>query len=187
MTLEANRWERMQAVFERALEAPGRERPAVLDAACGDDLALRREIEAMLAVAAPEHALAIERLVVTETSETAPRADPTIGQRFGAWRVVDVLGHGGMSTVYLAERADSQYEQRVALKIVRGGAFGESARQFHAERQSLARLSHPNIARLLDAGFTPDGSAYMVMEYVDGTPLTDYSDAHHLEIESRLA
>ncbi len=186
MTLDANRWERMQAVFERALEAPVHERPAVLDAACGDDPALRREIEAMLAVAAPEHALAIERLLVTDASEAAPSADPTIGQRFGAWRVVGVLGHGGMSTVYLAERADRQYEQRVALKIVRGGAFGEPARQFHAERQILARLSHPNIARLLDAGCTPDGSAYMVMEYVDGIPLTDYSDAHRLEIESRL-
>src|SRR5262245_15153796 len=119
MTLEANRWQRLEAVFEEVLAAPVGERPAFLDRRCGDDPALRHELEAMLAVEAPEHALAIERLVA-ESADAAPPIDPIIGSRLGAWRVVDVLGQGGMGTVYLAERADTQYELQVALKGVRG-------------------------------------------------------------------
>ena len=91
-----------------------------------------------------------------------------------------------MGTVYLAERDDGQYQQRVALKLVRGPARPDGSLRFTAESHILARLSHPNIARLIDAGHTPEGSAYLVMEYVDGSPVTEYADAHRLTVDDRL-
>lgn len=187
MTHESERWQQMESVFAAALVMPIGERPAFLEAACRGDPTLREEIEAMLAAEAPERALAIEQLLVDDEASHAPGRDPMIGMQLGAWRVVDLLGRGGMGTVYLAERADGQYEQRVALKVIHGGAFAEPRTlRFHAERHILARLSHSNIARVLDAGFTPEGSAFMVMEYVDGLPITRYCDAHALTLEDRL-
>ena len=138
----------------------------------------------MLAADGPEHALEIERLV-HDGGEPSLDPDPFIGMRLGPWLVVDVLGRGGMGTVYLAERDDGQYEQRVALKLVRGPARDGPLR-FTAESHILARLSHPNIARLIDAGHTPEGSAYLVMEFVDGSSITAYADAHRLTVDDRL-
>ena len=106
----------------------------------------------MLAAESPHCALRIERLVHDEA--IAPLdADPLVGVRLGVWRVLDPIGHGGMGSVYLAERADGQYDQRVAIKLIRGASRAAgAATRFKAETQILARLSHPNIARLLDAG-----------------------------------
>ena len=166
-TRDPSWWERLDDAFQGALELPPGDRNRYLDRACGTDLRLRAEVEAMLAAEAIE----IERLVHDEPC--SPEADPFIGMRLGSWRIVDRLGHGGMGTVYLAERADGQYEQRVALKIVRSPSHHPGASpRFKAEAHILGRLSHPNIARLLDAGVTPEGSAYLVMEDVDGCPVT---------------
>jgi serine/threonine-protein kinase len=182
MHREGDWWSRLEVAFHGAAELPLDDRPAYLDRVCGGDLALRTEVDALLAANTPDRALGIERMV-----PDADFADPFIGMRLGAWLIVDLIGRGGMGTVYLAERADGQYEQRVALKIVhvQSETFGASWR-FQAERHILARVSHPNIARLLDAGLTPEGSAYLVMELVDGSPITTYCDDHRLTVADRL-
>jgi serine/threonine-protein kinase len=110
-----------------------------------------------------------------------------IGDRIGPYRILRTLGVGGMGEVFLAERADAQFEQRVAIKFVHGGAVAQGMlSRFKMERQILAQLDHPNIARLLDGGSTPDGSAYLVMEYIDGVAIDVYCDRHRLDVASRL-
>ena len=109
------------------------------------------------------------------------------GQRLGQYRILSKLGSGGMGDVYLAERADEEYQQRVAIKLVRAGAFSPQVQgRLRLERQILATLQHPNIARLLDGGRTPDGTPYLVMEYIEGEPIDVYCDRRRLPIEERL-
>jgi Tol biopolymer transport system component len=109
------------------------------------------------------------------------------GRHFGTWRVIEEIGRGGMATVYLAERADGQFRMRAALKILRYGIYGEDVlRRFERERQILADLDHPNIVRLLDGGVAEDGRPYLVMDYVDGLPLTEYLSTHPLTLAARL-
>lgn len=109
------------------------------------------------------------------------------GQEVGRFRVIERLGQGGMATVYLAERADGTYDQRVALKVLRRGLDTEDlVRRFVTERQILSSLSHPNIARLLDGGSTPDGRPFLVMELVEGEAITDWADGRHLGVSARL-
>ncbi|MGE0814100.1 MAG: tetratricopeptide repeat protein [Vicinamibacterales bacterium] len=177
-------WQALDALFHAARDRPPAARAAFLTEACPEDPALRAEVEAMLEAEAPEHALAIERLVPDPPA--APASDPIVGMRLGPWKVVDVLGHGGMGTVYLAERADGQYRQRVALKLVPGAAAGPQSSRFAVELEALARLTHPNIAHLIDAGTTPEGSPYLVMEFVDGQPITAACDAGQLSVADRL-
>lgn len=120
-----------------------------------------------------------------ETIETD--APSIINQRIGNYRVERELGHGGMGVVYLARRADEQYENSVVIKVVRRGMDTDDiVRRFRNERQILAGLNHPNIARLYDGGATSDGLPYIVMEYVEGTPVTDYCDRHRLTTNERL-
>ncbi|HEY1315541.1 MAG TPA: serine/threonine-protein kinase, partial [Steroidobacteraceae bacterium] len=107
------------------------------------------------------------------------------GDRIGPYRVLRTLGVGGMGEVFLAERADAEFEQQVAIKVVYGGTRGVRSR-LKIERQILAQLDHPNIAHLLDGGSLPDGTAYIVMEYVDGIPIDAYCDSNRLDIEARL-
>ena len=110
-----------------------------------------------------------------------------MGQILGDYRIVELIGEGGMGTVYRAVRADAEYQQAVAIKIVRGGFDSSTlAERFRQERQILANLSHPNIARLLDGGTTPDGLPYLVMEFIAGKPLTSYCNDHQLDITERL-
>ena len=147
---------------------------------------LRDEIDAMLAAAGGDRALAVERLIV-DSSPEARDADPWLGTCLGPWRLVDVLGRGGMGTVYRAERADGQYQQEVALKLVRSGPRDPYAiERLRTERQVLAHLRHPNIAGLLDGGFASDGTPYLVMELVDGVPINEWCAAERLSLEASL-
>src|SRR5271155_4174136 len=110
-----------------------------------------------------------------------------MGDRMGPYRVLRTLGAGGMGEVYLAERADAQFEQQVAIKVVHGGALGGAMHsRLKLERQILAQLDHPNIAHLTDGGELPDGRAYIVMEYVDGIAIDAYCDSNRLDIVARL-
>jgi serine/threonine protein kinase/Flp pilus assembly protein TadD len=110
-----------------------------------------------------------------------------MGDRIGPYRVLRTLGTGGMGEVYLAERADAQFEQQVAIKVVHGGALAVAMHsRLKLERQILAQLDHPNIAHLLDGGALPDGSAYIVMEYVDGVAIDAFCDSNRLDINARL-
>ena len=185
--MDAERWERIQTLFMTALEREAAERTAFLDEACADDPALRRQVEALLHAHEDSHALAIEnRLLNVEPIEAAD-PEQLLGRRVGPYRLQHLLGQGGMGEVYLALRDDAQYQQQVALKLVRPGLHtADVARRFRAERQILARLTHPHIARLLDGGVADDGRPYLVMEYVDGVPLTTFCDTHRLAIDERL-
>src|ERR1700730_1932224 len=109
------------------------------------------------------------------------------GDRIGPYRVLRTLGVGGMGEVYLAERADAEFEQQVAIKVVFGSALARGVQsRLKSERQILAQLDHPNIAHLLDGGSLPDGTAYIVMEYIDGIPIDAYCDSNRLDITARL-
>jgi serine/threonine protein kinase/tetratricopeptide (TPR) repeat protein len=121
-----------------------------------------------------------------ERTTVNSRGGPVVERRIGAYRILRELGHGGMGTVYLAARADDQYQKRVAVKVIRGLDTAEVVRHFRRERQILAGLDHPNIARLFDGGTTDDNLPYFVMEYVEGQPLDRFCDERKLSIEERL-
>jgi eukaryotic-like serine/threonine-protein kinase len=185
-------WSRLSPLLDELLELPAGPRAARLQEACAGDEALKGHLERLLAAdevgsfldetAAPFHAL------VADAADSAPADDaPAAGARCGPWRLVRELGHGGMGTVFLAERADGQFQQQVALKVVkRGMDTDEILRRFLAERQILARLQHPHIARLLDGGVTEDGRPYFVMEHVEGTSIAAYCLGAGLSLEARL-
>ena len=120
------------------------------------------------------------------TAADGPETELGEGERLGAWRLLRRLGSGGMGAVYLAERADGHFEQRAAIKLIRGVPNADMLVHFTRERQILATLQHPNIARLLDGGATPAGQPYLVMEYVEGEPIDAYCAAHALPLDARL-
>ena len=184
---------RLLALFEQALDVPPTRRAEFLERVAAGDAALRQELISLLdahdsseayfeslaqAVVAPAYAAVID---------SAPSAARWEGRRVGAYRLVREVGRGGMARVFLAERADGQFEQQVALKLLRPGFDSEvDVERFRAERQILASLNHSSIARLLDGGVTDDGLPYLVLEYVDGQPLDRYCEAQALSTRQRL-
>ncbi len=182
--IDSERWRAVDRLFAAALERPPAERSGFLDAACAGDPALRREVEKLLA-ADEEGAGFLER----PPSELLDLAldDREEGGRLGPYRLLRRIGSGGMGAVYLARREDEQYQRDVAIKILRSGlASTDALHRFLAERQILARLEHPNIARLYDGGRTEDGRPYLVMELVEGTPVDEYCDRRRLTVDQRL-
>jgi serine/threonine protein kinase len=181
--VNVERWDEIDALFDEALGVPPELRAAFLDRACGTDRELRDAVEGL--IAADENAKTfLERppLVVLDGGEEAGE-----GSRFGPYRIERLLSRGGMGTVYLATRDDGQFERRVALKILHPGTNDpDSLQRFRAERQILARLEHPSIARLYDGGETEQGVPFLVMEYVEGLPLDTYCDRNRLGIDDRL-
>jgi non-specific serine/threonine protein kinase/serine/threonine-protein kinase len=178
----AQPWGRVKDVLAGVLERAAADRAAFLDSACGEDTALRREVESLLeAHAAAEASAFIE-------SPTGPlRALASLeGHIVGPYRVLGEIGRGGMGAVYRAVRADDQYEKQVALKIV-GQHDPDLVRRFLAERQILANLDHPGIARLIDGGATEDGLPWLAMEFVEGRPITEYVRTRRLPLRERLA
>ena len=192
LVLTAERWLRAKAITADALERPERERPTFVAGACGGDETLLHEVESLLAAhAGAGEFLEESGLAATGAADVVAAAQAALpgaaGRRIGPYRILRELGHGGMGVVYLAERADAAFEKQVAIKVVRGGFAGASLMQrFREERRILATLEHPNIARLLDGGATEDGLPYLVMEYVDGIPLDEYSQARALSVAQRL-
>jgi eukaryotic-like serine/threonine-protein kinase len=184
--MDSVHWQRVEELFELANAQPVEARRQFLAESCGQDRRLRDELEAMLAAGGDDRALAVERFIVDRQADAAG-ADPLLGNSLGPWRLVSALGHGGMGTVYRAERADGQYRQEVAVKLVRSGPRDPYAiERFRTERQVLARLIHPNIAGLVDGGFASDGTPYLVMELVDGIPITEWCVSERLPLEGRL-
>ncbi|MEP0547108.1 MAG: serine/threonine-protein kinase [Rhodothermales bacterium] len=198
LAIDPARWQRLAPLLDEALDLPSDARAAFLDAACrmpdgSPDLALRLDLEQLLAAddeagdflddSAADWAATLIEDIERATAEPSLEA----GAPVGPYRVVRTLGQGGMGTVYLAERADGQFEQRVALKLIRPGmGRHEILRRFLQERQILARLQHPHIARLLDGGITAEGQPYFAMEFVDGQPITEYCDERRLNLDERL-
>jgi len=179
--MEPQRWQRVKQILDEALDLDPAQRTTFIATVCGGEPDLCAEVESLLA-AEDEAGDFIEEPVFAETGR--PLA---AGQRVGVWRVLREIGRGGMGAVYLAERADEAFEKRVALKVIRRSAgAAEIVRRFRAERQILARLEHPHIARLLDGGTTEDGRPYLVMEHVEGQPIDDFCDAARLDLRQRL-
>jgi eukaryotic-like serine/threonine-protein kinase len=178
-------WQRLEDLFHAALERPPAERAAFLAEACGDDPELRVEVERLLE--ADAQASVFVGSASAELGRVAASVAPQ-SEQIGSYRIIRELGRGGMGTVYLAERADAQFSMRVAIKLIKRGMDSDAVlARFRHERQILAGLEHPNIARLLDGGTTPEGLPYFVMEYVDGQPIDEYCRAHALAVNARLA
>ncbi len=181
--MPAERWRLIREVFQATLDRPEAERTAFLVSACGNDTALRAEVQSLLA----SH-LQAERFL-SEPAAAPPETDlDRVRTRIGAYEVEGTIGHGGMGTVYRAVRDDDTFRKTVALKLAHGGlrsTFLE--RRFLQERNILARLQHPNIAMVLDGGTTPEGQPYLVMERVEGQPITEYCAARALGLRERLA
>jgi serine/threonine protein kinase/tetratricopeptide (TPR) repeat protein len=186
--MNPERYRQVKQVFQAVLDVEPTARAAYLREACAQDEELQREVESLLAshddagefIEAP----AVPARTESDTSNELPSA---IGQRIGPYQILRELGHGGMGTVYLATRADDQFKKRVAIKLVRRGMDSHFiVRRFRHERQILASLDHPNIARLYDGGTTEDGSPYFVMEYIEGLPLDEYCDRQQLSTAARL-
>ncbi|MGZ6971825.1 MAG: serine/threonine-protein kinase, partial [Thermoanaerobaculia bacterium] len=178
------RWAEIQGLLHDALKRPAHERPAFLDEACRGDAELKSEAASLLAASE-------EATDFLETPAVPSAADVVVEeperQHVGPYRVIRLLGSGGMGHVYLAVRADEQYQKRVAIKVVKRGTDTDFVlRRFRQERQILAGLDHPNIARLLDGGNTEDGLPYFVMEYVEGEPITTFCERRGLEVRERL-
>ena len=181
-------WQKVEELLDAALELEPAERQRFLEASCAGAPALRREVESLLAceegadgfLGAPALALAADFFDGDAPEDRA-------GQTVGHYRLVREIGRGGMGAVFLAERADGEFKQEVALKVVRRSlADPELARRFRREREILAPLNHPNIARLLDGGVSADGEPFLAMEYVEGVRIDDYCDAQSLPARARL-
>ncbi|HEX6307495.1 MAG TPA: protein kinase [Longimicrobiales bacterium] len=187
-------WRRIEPILDEAFDLEPAQRASFVDRACAGDAELRAAVEALLRadeeaggfLESPDRAAAPASVRASDPS-SPPDASAREGERIGAFRIVRELAAGGMGVVYLAERADGQFEQRVALKLIRRSLVGEEPRQrFLRERQILARLQHANIAFLLDGGVTADGLPWYAMEFVDGTPITRYCEDHAVPVEERL-
>ncbi|HEV7764958.1 MAG TPA: serine/threonine-protein kinase [Thermoanaerobaculia bacterium] len=180
--------QRLETIFLRVVEAPPEERQAILERECAGDERLLRDVESLLAHDDGGGATAIRSLLSEEAASLAGNLEQRwIGRRIGAWKITGILGRGGMGAVYAVARDDGAFQQHAALKIVRADVDSEHGRRrFLEERQILAHLNHPNIARLLDGGETDDGVPFLVMEAVDGLPITEHCDAHNLPLHARL-
>ncbi len=186
--LTPTRLERLQALFEEALEHPAAERAALLETLEPGDEYLRTEVLAL--IRAHERGEDEFRSPVSGSAliDAATGEDRWVGTRVGAYRVVRLVGVGGMGAVYEAARDDDQYKKRVAVKFLHRHVGSESAlARFRAERQILANLNHPNIAALDDGGVTDDGQPYIIMEYVDGLPITQWCDEKNMSVPDRLS
>ena len=185
MTID--RWNRIEEIFQSALERPSSERSEYIAQACGDDKELLAEIESLLASDAGGDTT-FRSMVEADVQKLAQAPSSSeIGLRIGPYRLVRELGSGGMGVVYLAVRSDDQYFQFVAIKMIRKGLEWPSlVQRFRAERQILATLTHPNIGAILDGGETEDGRPFIVMEYVEGQPITLNSESRGLSIRQRV-
>jgi len=187
------RWEQIRSVVEMALEAEPNQRTALLDQACSSDPSMRHEVQALLDLAKNAASSFLESPpemddgwisnIDAASSARGLQAGQVFAERF---QLVRKLGEGGMGQVWLADQTAPVCRQ-VALKFIRAGMYDESlVKRFQAERQSLAIMDHPSIAKVFDAGTTPQGQPYFVMEYVPGLPITEYCDQKKLKIFERL-
>jgi eukaryotic-like serine/threonine-protein kinase len=208
MSINKEREQQIELISHAALARDNGERDTFIKQACAGDPELQNEVKARIAMLDKTQAYQLTNnpqtfitadhpnlesttqlfsdaatMGLTEEEQSSLFIEPTVGQ----YRIIRILGQGGMGTVYLAQRDDEQYKKKVAIKVVRFGLDTEFViKRFRNERQILASLDHPNIAKLLDGGATQDGRPYFVMEYVEGKPITEYADDHRLSTVERL-
>ncbi len=179
-------WEQVKDVVDAVLDLAPEARAHYLDEACVEPV-VRRYVESLVySYQQAGSFLDVAAIMPVDTLvESAP--EPWTGRRLGAYKLIEIIGEGGMGEVYRAVRADDQYQMQVAVKLVRGGFDSRlTLARFKAERQILADLDHPNITRLVDGGATEEGQPFLVMEYVRGLPLDQYCDQHRLNVTARL-
>jgi eukaryotic-like serine/threonine-protein kinase len=180
--MSLDRWQQVKAMFSSALDHPPAERQRFLEQACGQDTQLLEEVRSLLI-----YEQSTQTTASRSASASGEPASAILGQCLGPYQLVREIGRGGMASVYMAIRTDDQYRKRVAIKVVnRVLGSEEVVRRFLGERQTLAVLDHLNIVKLLDGGTSTDGLIYLVMDYVEGMSITEYSDAHRLTIRERL-
>jgi eukaryotic-like serine/threonine-protein kinase len=185
--MNPERWRQVKRVLDGALALETSGQSRYLEEACLGDPELRDEVESLLR----HHEFAgsefLKQPAVELQESPAAPPQPRLGRRLGVYQILEEVGHGGMGAVYRAARVDGQYQKQVAVKLVRGG-FDTSfvLERFRQERQILASLDHPHIARLLDGGTTEDGVPYLVMELIEGQPIDQYCDDHLLNVTQRL-
>jgi serine/threonine protein kinase len=193
--MEADRWERIEQLCQAALERDEAQQTAFLEAACGADHDLRREVESLLAhrrraenfLETPAMQIAARALAL-ENSSRAGDASRLVGRLVSHYRIVEKVASGGMGDVFRAVRADGTYDKQVAIKFIQGARSTEFfLARFQNERQILADLDHPNIARLLDGGTTEQGLPYLVMEFIEGLPIDEFCTQKGLNVHERLA
>jgi len=182
------RWQKVKEVLATVLEAPASNRDACLEQLCAGDDSLRREVELLLNQQDQMQSQFLDETSLAEAAAAVlPGENSSVGRRVGAYKTLERIGVGGMGEVYRAVRADGQFAKEVAVKLVRGGFDSASvSERFRNERQILASLDHPNIARLLDGGTANDGMPYLVMELIDGERIDIYCDRNKLTINDRL-
>ncbi len=201
--MSPERWRQIEALFDEVIDLTPAERQKILEARCNGDDELRSEVEKLLAndesagnfIESPVWTdssflnSSAKKIISDSIDRQVPSArnDSFTGQQIGPYRIVGEIGRGGMGAVYRAERADGEFSQRVAIKLIKRGMDSDFIiRRFRHERQILASFEHPFIARLLDGGSTKDGVPYFVMEYIEGETLYTYCDKKKLSIEERL-
>ena len=177
---KTGQWEKVKELFDAALEYDAADRDEFLNNACGSDASLRNEVESLLSAYGRSDELSRPAVPAAGVHEVQPL------ESIGPYKLVRKIGEGGMGQVWLAEQT-APLHRAVALKLIRAGMYDESLlRRFKAERQSLALMDHPSIAKVFDAGATPEGQPYLVMEYVPGEPITKYCDRKKLGVRERL-
>ncbi|GLC26954.1 serine/threonine-protein kinase [Roseisolibacter agri] len=183
-----DRFRRADAIFDAALDLPDDEQTAYVARACADDVELRDEVLELLRASHSDGGLldGAAAPIAALLADSGAAADVEVPTRVGAYRVVREIGRGGMGRVFLAERADAEFDQRVALKLLQHASPG-LVRRFLAERRILARLEHPAIARLIDGGVAANGLPYFALEYVEGEHVDRYCAARELSLDARLA
>ncbi|MEW6126005.1 MAG: protein kinase [Acidobacteriota bacterium] len=185
-------WQKIEELFNQAVEMPPDSRDVFLREACGDNSELRAQVEKLIQADEDagdfiESTVPLSHITKFADALNDYPVDGMIGRKVGAYEVEREIGRGGMGAVYLASRADKVFFKRVAIKLIKRGMDTDFIiRRFRNERQILANLDHPNIARLLDGGTTDDDLPYFVMEYIEGEPLTRYSDKRKLSLADRL-
>jgi Tol biopolymer transport system component len=185
---DSENWAVVQALFDQASALPPDARSAFLDRECADEN-IRCEVRSLLEYSSANlDTLAAEIAAETAAVTREPNPDERlIGARIGPYKVEVIVGHGGMGAVYRASRDDREFSQQVAIKLVRAAMqSADTLQRFKQERQILAKLAHPNIARLLDGGSTSDGIPYLVMEFIEGESITAWCRARALSIEQKL-
>jgi serine/threonine protein kinase len=190
MPMTPERHKRVRAIYEGALEKDPAEHNAFIDLECQGDEEIRREVELLLDTRNAMIGWLSEPLLDSAGSIAASLAalpPPMEGRQLSGYKLIKEIGSGGMGSVYLAERYDGTFQKRVAIKLIRPGLNGsEILDRFRREREILASLDHPNIARLIDGGTTEDGLPYFVMEFVDGQPIHRWCDERKLNVSERL-
>ncbi|NBC64355.1 MAG: tetratricopeptide repeat protein [Bacteroidetes bacterium] len=183
--MKPERWKKIETICQEAMTLRGKERTTYIENSCAGDPDLFEEVKSLLEHEDPDWMEA--PLVEVQSSMLFTDEEKAEQQNIGPYRLIRKIGSGGMGHVYLAVRNDQQFERLVALKVIRSGVVSDDIlSRFYEERQILATLNHPNIARLFDGGTTADKLPWFAMEFVKGTPVTDYCERHQSTLDERL-